>query len=245
MKDKLVYTDTELRQGSDEWKDIRKTCIGGSDAATVLGVNSHFDSAHTFWRRKTGKMKPKKLNEAMIRGIEMEIMAREPILEHLREVEGIKNPVIEPIFARHPQFPYIGISFDGVDIKNKFITEIKSPKFSWNFKTVYENGIQDYYYPQVQLQLMVAKAHWGIEKAYFCSYFPDGAYILNTETYIEYLKKLAVIDIDYDPIYCEAMRKVLQKFWKFVEYDYWEDEEYQDAIRVFEKELQKLRETNV
>jgi putative phage-type endonuclease len=231
--DKYIYTEKELPQKSDAWLEMRKTCIGGSDAATVLGINIKYDSAYDLWQRKTGKRPPKKMNKAMQRGADMEKESHPSIKDYLKTKEGVKAPKIVPYFARHPDHPYVGISFDGVDIKNKFITEIKCPMHSWNFKSVFENGIQDYYYPQVQLQLFVANKLWGIDKAYFCSYYPDGAYILNMFEYKEYLKTLAVLDIDYDEEYCNRMNVVIKKFWDFVQYDYWNQEEYNEVIDKF------------
>jgi putative phage-type endonuclease len=232
--DKLIYTEEELPQRSQEWLDIRKNVIGGSEIATILGLLQKYSKPVSVWKHKTGKTK-KKENPKMTRGAEMEDEAAEIIKQYLTEHEEIHNPAVTKLFAIHPDHRYIGVSFDGVDLDNKFITEIKCPGYVWNFKSVFSDGIQDYYYPQVQLQLMVANAHWGIDKAYFCSYYPDGAYILSPLEFKEYLKKLAVIDIDYDPQYCECLAQVAKKYYKFVEYDYWNEEEYQSIIKEFDE----------
>ena len=39
----------------EEWLDIRSKYIGGSDAASVLGMNS-YRSRYTLWAEKTGKI---------------------------------------------------------------------------------------------------------------------------------------------------------------------------------------------
>lgn len=232
---KLYYTERELPQKSDKWHKVRESCIGGSDIPTVLGANSKYDSPYQLWERKTNRAPRKEMNAAMLRGIEMEPQAHGHIKLELSK-RGIKNPKITPYFAKHPDFPYIGISFDGVDTRNKFITEIKSPMNIWNFKTVFTNGIQDYYYPQVQAQLFVANAIWGISKAYFCSFYPDGAYILDDFEFKEYLRTLAVVDIEFNKEYCERMNNVVRQFWKFVNEDYWNQEEYDEVIREFNNE---------
>lgn len=235
MPKKLFYTEKELPQRSENWLKERESCIGGSDLASVLGLMDKYTKPQTLWKRKTGKLAPKKSNAAMERGTSMEGEASKVIIKHLKEVEGIKNPKITPLFAKHPEYEWLGVSFDGVDIKNKFITEIKCPQNSWNFKSVFENGIQDYYYPQVQLQLAVAHAIWGIDKAYFCSYFPDGAYIYDNIDFIERFKQLAVIDVDYDPAYFEEVVKVAKLFWDSVETKAWDKKTYENALKEFKK----------
>lgn len=239
MSKKHIFTEKELPQRSQKWLEERKKVVGGSDVAAILGVMDKYEKPKTRWKRETGRLKPKAENDAMRRGSELEDEAKKVIIKHLKTVEGIKNPKLEMFFAKHPDFPMVGVSFDGVDIKNKYIVEIKCPKFSSVFKSVFENGIQDYYYPQVQLQLAVANALWGITKAYFCSYYPDGAYIYNHFDFIEKKKTLAVIDIDYDPKYFKEMMKVVKLYRKNVENDEFDDEKYKKAVENFKKQAYK------
>lgn len=230
---KLIYTEEELPQKSSEWLEKRKLCIGGSDIAAVIGANP-YESGKALWFRKTGRTPPKQMNEAMLRGIEMEVESHNSIKLHLIK-EGIKNPQITPLFALHPKDQFLGVSFDGVDIENQFITEIKCPLSVWNFKKVIESGVQGYYYPQVQLQLHIANAHWDIDTAYFCSYYPDGAYILRPLEFTEYLETLAVVKVTYNPLYCQAMAEVGKLFWEFLEEDYWDQIKYDAAVDQFNK----------
>lgn len=234
---KLFYTNKELPQRSEKWLEVRKSCIGGSDLGTILGLATKYTTPKQWWKRRTGRMKQKESTAAMERGSLMEDEAGKVIKKFLKEEEGIKSPKLTQYFAKHPNFPIIGVSFDGVDVKNKFITEIKCPMNSWNFKSVFENGIQDYYYPQVQAQLAVAKELWGIEKGYFCSYFPDGAWLLDHVNFIEKFKTLAVIDIEYDPNYWEEMTKVAKLMWEFIETDKFDDERYLEALNNFNESV--------
>ena len=48
---KVIAKTTELTH--DEWLNLRKTGIGGSDAGTILGVNS-YSSPYALWADKTG-----------------------------------------------------------------------------------------------------------------------------------------------------------------------------------------------
>jgi len=233
---KLFYTEEELPQRSEEWLEMRKSCIGGSDMATILGI-SKYSSPYTLWKRKTGRLAPKKGNAATEYGNLMEKEAIPPILAHLEEVYDVKNPKLEQFFAKHPKFDYMGVSFDGVDVENKYIVEIKCPKYSWNFKTVWDNGVQDYYYPQLQAELYVANAIWDIKTLYFGVYYPDGAYILDAQEYKEHFKTLCVLDIDLDEQYCEEIRKVAQVFYDFVEHDYYDKKKYAEVLEEFNKNV--------
>ncbi len=230
---KLFYTNEELPQRSEEWLKVRESCVGGSDVASLLGLAMKFETPKDLWERKTGRRKPKESNAAMERGAELEDEAKTRIVTELREYENISNPNIPSIFAKDPMFDYIGVSFDGVDIDNRYIVEIKCPSYVWNFRSVFENGIQDYYYPQVQLQLFVANAIWGIELAYFCSYFPDKAHILNKLEFKEELKDLCMIPIIYDEDFCMGMLDMIQIFWKFKTEDFWDARAYSKALKHF------------
>lgn len=236
-KEKQFYTEEELPQRSDEWLKVRETCIGGSDVGTVLSLITKYEKPSTLWKRKTKRLQPKKENDAMRRGASMEKEASEAIKIHLREVEKIENPQIVPYFAKHPEYDFVGISFDGVDLENGFITEIKCPMSSWNFKTVFTDGVQDYYYAQVQLQLFVANAIWGIKKAFFCSYYPDGTYIVDEDQFIERMKTLCVIDVEYDEHFCLEMLKVVKFFWDSIESDQWDAEGYKVLAENFKREV--------
>ena len=44
-----------ITKNREEWKDLRKQYIGGSDAASVVGMNP-YKSAYSLWAEKTGKM---------------------------------------------------------------------------------------------------------------------------------------------------------------------------------------------
>jgi putative phage-type endonuclease len=59
----LLRADTSR----DEWLAARRTGIGGSDAAAVMGENP-YRSAYEVWLDKTGRAEPDAMNDAMQRG---------------------------------------------------------------------------------------------------------------------------------------------------------------------------------
>lgn len=223
---KLIYTNEELPQRSPEWLEIRSNTIGASEVAAILSLNPYEDAYKT-WQYKTGRIKPKKENAAMRRGAELEPDALEAVKKE------IKYKKIEQYFAIHPEHKFASASFDGVDLEKEFIIELKCPASSSGFKSVFTDGIPIYYYPQVQWQLMIANANWGIEKAYFCSYYPSGAYITDFKTFKETRHTVAVIDFYYDKKYCQDAVKVIKTFHKFVETNHWDQQKYNKQIDAF------------
>ena len=55
----------------EEWLNIRKRSIGGSDAAAIVGLNS-YSSAYSVWAEKRGLLPEKDDNEAMRQGRDLE-----------------------------------------------------------------------------------------------------------------------------------------------------------------------------
>lgn len=223
---KLIYTNEELPQRSDEWLEIRNSTIGASEVAAILGLNPYEDAYKT-WQYKTGRIQPKKQTKAMLRGVELESEAMEAAKAK------IKHSNIQQFFARHPEYNFASASFDGVDLDKKFIIELKCPSSATNFKAIFTDGIPIYYYPQVQWQLMIAKELWGIETAYFCSYYPLGAYITDFTNFKEEKHSVVVIDFNYNEQYCKDAMEVAKTFQKFVESNHWEQSEYNDKVEAF------------
>ncbi len=233
MLEKLVYTEEECPQRSEIWEEIRKPFIGASETGAILGFLSKYEKPKTVWKRKTGKLKPKTANSSMLLGQKLEESAKILTKSFLKQEKLIINPKLDGYFAVHSKYQFLSASFDGVDVENKFITELKCPEFSRNFKFVFEQGLKDYYYAQVQQQLFIAKDHWNIEKAFFSSYYPNGTYVLDIDNFTEIFKTLAVREVKLNNSYCDAMLVVLKKFHENVEQDCWDDEEYNTLLQNF------------
>lgn len=228
----LIYTEKELPQRSQEWLEIRQSKIGGSEIPTILGLNEKYEKAHTVWKRKTGRLKPKESTAPMLRGALMEPEAMAEIRKYFKS-QGFKDQQIEQYFVIHPEHEFVAVSFDGVDLTHNHIIEIKCPSTAWNFKKVVEDGVPQHYYPQVQWQLGVANAVWGIDKAWFCSYYPEGVYVVDFINYKENKEILSVHEISYDENYFTSMVKVGKLFQEFVANDVWEEDRYRAAVEEF------------
>lgn len=208
----MIFNEKELPQRSEKWKEKRNRHIGGSDIAILTGdIPPSWDTPRSLFERKLGIAPPKVINAAMMRGTLLEDEAKEYIEKYL--TGDLKKQInFEPLVAIHPEYDALMVSFDGVDIDNSLIVEIKCQSET-NFKKVLKTGIPNYYYPQVQAQLLVANRHWGITKAYFCSYYPEP--INDTQ--------LACVEIEYDAKYGEYLGKLCMSFQKMIINREWND----------------------
>lgn len=142
-----------LKQGSPEWLSFRKTKIGASDAAPIMGV-SRWKTPERLFQEKMSDNNENKVNAAMQRGIDLEPLAR----EFFTYKTGIK--LIDKNDPRnvliHPNYDWMMASFDGISECGEISVEIKcpgdsSPDFEWGKR----NEVSKIYYPQVQHQIEV------------------------------------------------------------------------------------------
>ncbi len=70
MSTKLKRIDTRNMQ-REQWLQIRRKTIGGSDAAAIVGL-SHYSTPYSVWANKTGRIPDAEDNEAMRQGRDLE-----------------------------------------------------------------------------------------------------------------------------------------------------------------------------
>ncbi len=151
----------DILQRSAEWHELRKTKIGGSDAAAVLGV-SPWKTAYELWEEKTGKgIKQPFTNPYMQRGIDLET-------EALRAFENATRYLMRPMVLISPRNQFMMASLDGLELDGKAAVEIKCPGRK-DHELALDGQIPSKYVPQLQHQISVT----GLEKIYYCSYSPD------------------------------------------------------------------------
>jgi len=128
------------------WLDVRHTGIGGSDAASILGV-SPWKSRYALWSEKSASMPPPPLteNDAMRFGTMME-----PHLRRLfADVTGLQV-VEDTTIYQHPEHSWMLANLDGV-VLDDFTGE---PAAVLEIKTAsrpqgWANGVPAYYRAQV------------------------------------------------------------------------------------------------
>ena len=70
MTNRLTRIDTR-NMPRDQWLELRKKTIGGSDAAGIVGLSS-YATPYTVWANKTGRLPDSEDNEAMRQGRDLE-----------------------------------------------------------------------------------------------------------------------------------------------------------------------------
>ena len=144
-----------------DWLKARRKGIGGSDAASVLGI-SPWKSNVQLWEEKTGIAEPEDISdkEAVRFGKESEAAIR-----RLFELDfpqfGMK--------ANEPDCPFIFATLDGEltdQTGRKGILEIKTTEIRRSVDWKKWNGqIPDYYYAQIVHQMLSTGYEFAILKA--------------------------------------------------------------------------------
>jgi putative phage-type endonuclease len=152
---KQSCTLVNLQQGTPEWLNWRFEGIGASDAPAIMGENP--------WKSRSRLMKEKferkkvKLNAAMIRGTELEPVARESYEKRF----GIAVP---PACLQSNLHSWMRASVDGITSCGTKVIEIKCGEGAyWNSST--SGAVPTYYMGQLQHILAVT----GLESIdYWC-----------------------------------------------------------------------------
>jgi putative phage-type endonuclease len=180
-----------LVQGSPEWRAFRKTKIGASDAAAIMGV-SPYKSAYALWEEKLGLRDEPAANPAMKRGTSLEDDAR-------KEFERSTQHICVPQVVQHPEYEWAIASLDGLSFCGKIFIEIKCLS-SEKHEAALRGEYPEEYIPQLQHQWMCLP---DAEECYYVSYhpaFPEG-------------KRLAVIEILRDDKYIKKLLEKEAAFW--------------------------------
>jgi len=144
---------------SEEWHAWRRQGIGGSDAV-ILAVSeglvteapSWVKSIDYLWREKRGLPVEKVAGSfAIRRGKAGEEIARNLYVEQF----GI---FVLPAFGENEERPFVRSSFDGLDIFESVIAEVKCPGAA-NHRAAHEGVVIDYYKPQLAHQALTAWGH--------------------------------------------------------------------------------------
>ncbi len=137
-----MYEIINVEQGTQEWLDIRKNCIGASDTPAIMGV-SKFKSAEVLLLEKLGKIENKVNSFVTEKGHYLEEVARS-------KFEDQTFRPWPPIVLKKD---YLIASLDGMN--DKEIWECK-----YVGKDVWHLGeCPPQYYPQIQHQLYVSEAN--------------------------------------------------------------------------------------
>ncbi|NYT19243.1 MAG: hypothetical protein GKC08_03000 [Methanosarcinales archaeon] len=142
----------ELEQGTDEWKELRLSKIGGSDIAKIMGV-SPYGTAYTLWQEKVGLVTIQETS-AMRMGTETE--------EQIRS--WYEKKTMDCYFPRviiSETHSFAMASLDGLSVDGKRILECKYCNKEV-FKQVQDGQIPIHYLYQCQWQLLCTPSAEGV-----------------------------------------------------------------------------------
>lgn len=161
-----MYIDYKLKQGSEEWHELKNAKIGGTRAKSVQVKKSIteaviFDEVmserNTFFNYEEGFT-----SEAMQRGIDLEPLAIEEVTK--------ETGIIFKDAGWIGRNDYHGHSPDGISLCEKIGLEIKCPSAKVHNSYVRENKIPLEYVWQIVNFFAMDES---IERLYFASFNPD------------------------------------------------------------------------
>lgn len=194
----------------EEWLQARKSFIGGSDAATAIGMNPWKDNV-TLWLEKTGQVIPEDISEKPY--VEYGTQAE----EHLRELFKLDFPEYKVFYTENNMFtndayPWAHYSADGWledQDGRKGILEIKTTNILQSMqKEKWKGKIPDNYYCQLLHGLMVTGFEFAVLKAQL-KFDYGGDIVLHTRHY-----KIERSEVEADIEYLQSSEKT---FWKQVQ----------------------------
>ena len=151
-----------------EWLKARQKGIGGSDAASVLGI-SPWKTNVQLWEEKTGITEPEDISEKEVVRFGKE---SEAAIRRLFQLDFPEYQVSYDEFgmiANEPDCPFIFATLDGEltdGSGRKGILEIKTTEIRRFIDWKKWNGqIPDYYYAQIVHQLLATGYEFAILKA--------------------------------------------------------------------------------
>lgn len=175
-----------------EWLQLRRRGIGGSDAATVVGLNP-YSSLFSLWADKMGQLPEKEDSEAMRQGRDLE----QYVAERFCEKTGKKVRRINAMM-QHDKHDFMLADIDRAIVGEKAGLECKTTSVM-NLKKFKNGEFPEHYYVQCVHYLAVT----GWEKWYLA------VLILNQGFYI--------FEIERDEDEIAALIEAEKEFWeKFV-----------------------------
>lgn len=169
MKRNTIPTAKMTRE---EWLQLRRKGIGGSDASVIMGKNP-YRSILQLWEEKTGKLPvTDDGNEYTYWGNVMEPIIRKEFMNRTGLKVRQKHAMIF-----HKDYPYLFADVDGI------VTDERGEKCIFEAKTAsqykaeqWEDGVPEEYILQVQHYLEVC----GMDKAYIAALIGGNKFVFHT-----------------------------------------------------------------
>ena len=180
----------------EEWLALRKKLgIGGSDAASVVGLNP-YKGAYTLWAEKTGKTPEFEGNLTTEVGSFLEDFVAKLFTRETGKQVRRKNRILV-----NDQYPFAFGDVDRLVVGEKALLEIKTTTSIPIMRKVRKGEFPENYYAQVVHYLAVS----GLQKAYL-------AVLIGC-------RDLKVFELERDEAEIAALMKAEEEFWSMVQRD--------------------------
>ncbi len=179
-----------------EWTRLRSTTIGGSDAASIVGLNPH-KSAYALWAEKTGKVVPEDISqkEAVRLGTDLEDYVAHRFMEKTGKKVRRENYTVF-----RDDMPYAHANYDRLVIGERAGLEIKTTN-ALNLKRFKNGEFPANYYVQCCHYLLLS----GLDRWYLA------VLVLGIE--------FKVFVIERDEAELAALKMAEENFWYQVQND--------------------------
>lgn len=185
-----------VNMSKEEWTKLRSTTIGGSDAASIIGLNPH-KSAYALWAEKTGKVIPEDISqkEAVRLGTDLE----DYVAHRFMEATG-KKVRRENYTVFRDDMPYAHANYDRLVVGERAGLEIKTTN-ALNLKKFKNGEFPANYYCQCCHYLLIS----GLDRWYLA------VLVLGVE--------FKVFTIERDEAELAALKMAEENFWYQVQND--------------------------
>ena len=184
MARKLADTKKMTRE---EWVELRRSSIGGSDAGTVMGMNA-YSSLITLYADKTGLSKPIEDNEAMRLGRDLEQYVAERYME--KTGRKVRN---DNWMYMHDDYDFITANVDRKIVGENAGLECKTMS-SFNGYDLEAGEIPSHYFCQCQHYMMVMNWDW-MDLAILV--FQRGVYVVHVKKNEDFQQALLAAEIEF------------------------------------------------
>nr|DAH22797.1 MAG TPA: Exonuclease [Caudoviricetes sp.] len=180
----------------EEWTKLRSTTIGGSDAASIIGLNPH-KSAYALWAEKTGKVIPEDISqkEAVRLGTDLEDYVAHRFMESTGKKVRRENYTVF-----RDDMPYAHANYDRLVIGERAGLEIKTTN-ALNLKKFKNGEFPANYYCQCCHYLLIS----GLDRWYLA------VLVLGVD--------FKVFTIERDEAELAALKMAEENFWYQVQND--------------------------
>lgn len=173
----------------DEWLQIRKQYIGGSDTGGILGMNP-YSSAYSVWAEKTGKTQGFEGNVTTKVGSYLEELVAQMFEEETgKKVQRCNYTIV------NPQYPWACANIDRELVSENAVLEIKTTNSYVNVKKFRNGEYPEQWYSQLVHYISIT----GADKGYLAV--------------LSECREFRIFEIQRDELEIAALMQAEKEFW--------------------------------